>query len=177
MSSISSEAPNGSAKISAKASLAEKYRGATIQDLDPPPALSLYASDPIHHAKRCAFERDYTHLTVVSQEDRSLLGYISIPQLNKKLEEEEKKRREGQQGTLTEDHPVGEAMMRFRRKGKVYKVITMDTPLEELEEFFNGGVNGAEAQDFAVVTDYTRRFVLGVATRSDLEEFVKRRPG
>jgi hypothetical protein len=78
---------------------------------------------------------------------------------------------------LTEESPVGEAMMRFRRKGKVYKVITMDTPLEELEEFFNGGVNGSEPQDFAVVTDFTRRFVLGVATRSDLEEFVKRRPG
>jgi hypothetical protein len=78
---------------------------------------------------------------------------------------------------LTEESPVGEAMMRFRRKGKVYKVITMDTPLEELEEFFNGGIKGSEPQDFAVVTDFTRRFVLGVATRSDLEEFVKRRPG
>jgi hypothetical protein len=97
--------------------------------------------------------------------------------LNKKLEEDEKKRKEGKEETLTEDSPVGEAMMRFRRKGKVYKVITMDTPLEELEEFFNGGVNGSESQDFAVVTDFTRRFVLGVATRSDLEEFVKRRPG
>jgi CBS domain-containing protein len=150
---------------------------ATIQDLDPPPALSLHPSDPIHHAKRCAFERDYTHLTVVSQENRSLLGYLSIPQLNKKLDEDEKKRKEGKEGPLTDNSPVGEAMMRFRRKGKVYKVITMDTPLEELEEFFNGGINGSEAQDFAVVTDFTRRFVLGVATQSDLEEFVKRRPG
>ena len=52
----------------------------------------------------------------------------------------------------------------------------MDTPLEELEAFFNGGVNGKEPQDFAVVTDGSRRFVLGVATKGDLEEFVKRRP-
>ena len=51
----------------------------------------------------------------------------------------------------------------------------MDTPLEELESFFNGAVSGAK-QDFAVVTDERRRFVLGVATKSDLEEFVKRRP-
>ena len=52
----------------------------------------------------------------------------------------------------------------------------MDTPLEELEAFFNGGVNGNGPQDFAVVTDVNRRFVLGVATKADLEEFVKRRP-
>lgn len=67
-------------------------------------------------------------------------------------------------------------MQKFRRKGKVYKIITMDTPLEELEEFFHGGANGNVAQDFAVVTDGARRFVLGVATKGDLEEFVKRRP-
>jgi hypothetical protein len=31
-------------------------------------------------------------------------------------------------------------------------------------------------QEFAVVTDAGRKFVLGVATKQDLEEFVKRRP-
>jgi hypothetical protein len=111
-----------------------------------------------------AFERDYTHLTVVSQENRALLGYLSIPRLKALLKE----------GKVTESDPVEKAMSKFRRS-KVYKVITMDTPLEELEAFFTG-VDGGEPQDFAVVTDYSRRFVLGVATRSDLEEFVKRRP-
>lgn len=67
-------------------------------------------------------------------------------------------------------------MVKFRRKGRVYKVITMETPLEELEMFFNGGVEGGEKQEFAVVTDERRRFVLGVATRTDLEEFARRRP-
>lgn len=72
---------------------------------------------------------------------------------------------------------MAKAMVRFKRKGRVYKVITMDTPLEELEMFFNGGEDGAAGrQEFAVVTDERRRFVLGVATRSDLEEFAKRRP-
>lgn len=52
----------------------------------------------------------------------------------------------------------------------------MDTPLEELEAFFEGTETGGQKQEFAVVTDDDRRFVLGVATRSDLEEFVKRRP-
>jgi hypothetical protein len=68
-------------------------------------------------------------------------------------------------------------MIKFRRKGKVYRVITMDTTLTDLELFFKGGQDGAGGeQDFAVVTDERRRFVLGVATRQDLEEFAKRRP-
>lgn len=128
--------------------------------------MSCSPFDPISHALMSAFERDYTHLTVVSQENRALLGYLSIPRLKQLLKE----------GKVREDDPVEKAMLRFRRKGKVYKVITMDTPLEELEVFFNGGVDGGEPQDFAVVTDGSRRFVLGVATKSDLEEFLRRRP-
>jgi CBS domain-containing protein len=137
-----------------------------VEDLDPPPALSTSPSDPISHALLAAFERDYSHLTVISQENRALLGYLSIPRLKDMLKD----------GKVRESDSVEKAMLKFRRRGKVYKVITMDTPLEELEAFFRGGVDGSGSQDFAVVTDFTRRFVLGVATKSDLEEFVKRRP-
>ena len=113
-----------------------------------------------------AYEREYTHLTVIHPEDKSLLGYISIPRLRHLLDS----------GQVHEDDPVEKAMIRFKRRGRRYKLITLETPLEELEAFFNGdGTN--EKQDFAVVTDPARRFVLGVATRSDLEEFVRRRPG
>lgn len=70
---------------------------------------------------------------------------------------------------------MSKAMTKFRRKGRVYKVITMDTSLEELEAFFDGGDEGGK-QEFAVVTDERRRFVLGVVTRADLEEFARRRP-
>jgi len=66
-------------------------------------------------------------------------------------------------------------MTRFQRKGQKYKVITMSTPLEELEAFFAGGITG-QKQDFAVITDERRRFVLGVATAGDLKKFVERRP-
>lgn len=139
---------------------------ATVEDLDPPPALSSNPADSIANALMRAYERDYTHLTVVSKDTRALLGYLSIPRLRKLLKD----------GKVMDDDPVDRAMLKFRRKGSVYKVITMDTPLEELEDFFTGGVGGSGPQDFAVVTDASRRFVLGVATRSDLEEFVKRRP-
>lgn len=110
-------------------------------------------------------ERDYTHLTVISQENRALLGYISIPRLQQLLKEHQVK----------DGDPVEAAMLKFRRRGTRYKVITLETPLEELEQFFNGGVNGLGPQEFAVVTDASRKFVLGVATKSDLESFVKRR--
>ncbi|PBP22693.1 hypothetical protein BUE80_DR006599 [Diplocarpon rosae] len=146
---------------------ASRYRGATVEDLDPPSALSCNPTDSISHALLAAFERDYTHLTVVSGTNRALLGYLSIPHLHILLKA----------GKVKEADPVSQAMIKFRRKGRVYKVITMDTPLEELELFFNGGVNGEVGkQEFAVVTDERRRFVLGVATRTDLEEFARRRP-
>ena len=137
-----------------------------MEDLDPPSALSVKPTDPVSIAIMSAYERDYTHLTVVSDDTRALLGYLSIPKLKQMLKE----------GGAKETDYVESVMQKFRRKGKVYKVITMDTPLEELEAFFNGGVNGSGPQDFAVVTDDRRRFVLGVATKGDLEEFVKRRP-
>ena len=139
---------------------------ATVEDLDPPPALSSKPTDSISTALLNAYERDYTHLTVVSEDTRALLGYLNIPRLKELLKN----------GTVNESDYVEKAMQKFRRRGNVYKVITMDTPLEELEAFFNGGVDGNGPQDFAVVTDGSRRFVLGVATKGDLEEFVKRRP-
>ena len=140
---------------------------ATVQDLDPPTALSLTPSDTISLALLAAFERDYTHLTIIDSTTRALLGYLSIPHLQSLLDA----------GRVRPEDEVRTAMVRFRRKGGApYKVISMDTPLEELEGFFEGADTAGQRQEFAVITDERRRFVLGVATRGDLEEFVKRRP-
>ncbi|KAI9806857.1 MAG: hypothetical protein M1833_002514 [Piccolia ochrophora] len=155
-----------SPQTTSDAKRAERYRGATVEDLDPPPAFSIYPTESISHALQVAFERDYTHLTVISHDTRALLGYVSLPRLKQLLESR----------AVTPDDAVENAMQKFRRKGQIYKIITMDTPLEELEDFFNGGVRGNKTQDFAVITDGARRFVLGVTTKSDLEEFVRRRP-
>lgn len=142
------------------------HRKATVEDLEPPAALSLYPTDSCATALQAAFERDYTHLTVVEERTKALLGYISIPSLRSLIDS----------GKVSAGDEVSRAMARFKRRA-TYTVITMNTPLEELEEFFAGGVtDGAWTQDFAVVTDPRRRFVMGVATVHDLEEFVKRRP-
>ncbi|KAL3482472.1 hypothetical protein BJX99DRAFT_217113 [Aspergillus californicus] len=143
---------------------ADKYRGATVEDLDPPPALSVSPSTPISAALLAAFERDYTHLTVTSSTHRSLIGYLSIPRLKELL----------QAGMVKESDTVAAAMQRFHRKKGTYQVITMETPLEELQRFFESDTGAGG--EFAVVTDASRKFVLGVATKDDLEEFVKRRP-
>lgn len=148
------------------------FSQATVEDIDPPAALSVNPTDAISVALLSAFERDYTHLTVVDTDTRALLGYLSIPFLQQQLDA----------GKVKPSDPLSSAMTRFQRKGRTYKVITMETPLEELEVFFRGGSeqkptpDGDWAQEFAVITDANRRFVLGVATVQDLEEFVKRRP-
>lgn len=60
-------------------------------------------------------------------------------------------------------------MTKFKRSSKdPYTIITPMTPLSELEEFLKATV-------FALVTDSNRKFVLGVATSHDLENFVTRR--
>ena len=43
-------------------------------------------------------------------------------------------------------------------------MITPDTPLEDLEEFFR-----SKGTEFALVTDLERKWVLAVATKTDLE--------
>lgn len=159
-------AVNGTSK-SFQSKWSSRYRGATVEDLDPPAALSLNPSDAISLALLSAFEREYTHLTIVDSETRALLGYISIPHLQAQLDS----------GNVKPDDPLSAAMTRFQRKGQRYQVITMETPLEQLESFFRGGEEESSwKQEFAVITDENRRFVLGVATAQDLEEFVKRRP-
>ncbi|PVI08278.1 hypothetical protein DM02DRAFT_608337 [Periconia macrospinosa] len=159
------EAADGASNGDYQSLWANKYRGATVEDLDPPPALSVRPTTSISHALMSGLERDYTHLTVTAEANRALLGYLSIPRLQQLLKE----------GKVKDTDPVSEAMQKFRRRGTRYKVITLETPLEELEEFFNGGVDGSGKQEFAVVTDGSRKFVLGVATRDDLEGFFKRR--
>ena len=165
---------NGIPPIEANAEIrleawANKYRGATVADLDLPPALSTSPSTSLEEAMLSASSHDYSHLTVLSETTRSLLGYLPISKLKSLFESKH----------LQPSNPVSTAMVRFQRGGgKKYVPITMDTELAELEGFFEnvGPLASGTTQDFAVVTDGGRKFVLGVVTRGDLNEFVKRRP-
>lgn len=150
-------------------SWARKYRGATVADLDLAPALSTSLTTSLSDAMLMASSHDYSHLTVLSENTRSLLGYLSIPRLKTLFECKQ----------LAPSDPVEKAMIKFKRSaGKKYQTITMETELWELEGFFEnvGDYATGTKQDFAVITDGGRKFVLGVATRHDLDELVKRRP-
>jgi hypothetical protein len=115
-----------------------------------------------------ASSHDYSHLTVVSDHTRSLLGYLSIARLKQLFES----------GQLQPTDSVEQAMVKFKRGKRTYKTISLETELFELEGFFEniGPLATGEPQEFAVVTDGGRKFVLGVVTREDLETFVKKRP-
>lgn len=146
-----------------------KYRGATVADLDLAPALSTSPKTSLSEAMLSASSHDYSHLTVLSENTRSLLGYLTVSKLKSLFESKQ----------LDPSDPVEKAMVKFKRgTGRKYQVITTETELWELEGFFEnvGDYATGSKQDFAVVTDGGRKFVLGVVTRDDLIEFVKRRP-
>jgi len=159
--------------------LTKKYRGAVIADLDLAPALSVPPHLPISEALAMSYDRSYDQLTVIDPSNRSLLGYLSIPRIKQLLHpptsiSHSSSASSSQSPPLTEDDTVEKAMNRFRKgKGVRYTVITPETSLAELEEFLTTG--GGKESGFAVVTDAGRKFVLGVATREDLENFARRR--
>jgi len=168
IATMQSQSPPGNTSISTASgstsssipTFSSKYRGAVIEDLQLPPAFALPSTEPVSRVIELAYERDFSCIPVLSK-NRRPLGYVEVSNL-KKLWEEEK--------ALPTDK-VSSHMVRFNRSSsEPYTLITPLTPLDELEVFLthNSG-------DFALVTDASRKFVLGVATMQDLEDFVKRR--
>lgn len=142
------------------------FRGATVEDLDPLPALTIHPSTSLAEAFDLSYERSYSYLPVVSSKTKSLLGYLTAEQLEK---EASKQNVDATQKTVKEYYTKFQKARDALGKSR-FQVITPDTPLEQLEAFFNSG------QGFAVITDETRKFVLGVATKEDLDRFIKHRP-
>lgn len=137
----------------------DKYRGAVVEDLQLPPAFSLPKTELIAHAIELAYDRDFSHIPVLGKH-RNLLGYIEVATLKKKWEA----------GEVNPTDTIASCMTKFNRSPTTnpYTVITPNTPLAELESFLRNHI-------FALITDYERKFVLGVATSQDLEAFVSRR--
>lgn len=63
---------------------------------------------------------------------------------------------------VVQSDKVEKYMTKFKRTGTTYTVIAPSTPLAELEDFLSRNI-------FAIVTDWDRKFVLGVVTSQDLE--------
>lgn len=138
----------------------DKYRGAVVEDLQLPPAFSLPENEPIALAIELAYDRDFSYIPVLTVKGRKPVGYIDVAALKS----------EWQAGRVNPTDPVSTAMTaKFKRSAtEKYTIITPSTPLEELEAFL-------KHNKFVLVTDSDRKFVLGVATPADLENFVSRR--
>ncbi|GAA5899872.1 uncharacterized protein JCM6883_006018 [Sporobolomyces salmoneus] len=153
----------------------EKFRGATVEDLQLSPALVLPTTTSTGTALQLAYERDFSILPLSDPSTRQLLGWVSIDEL-KSLEE---------QGELDFETPLSElndktdkapkSPVRHFTKARAYTVITPDTRLEELESFFKEQDQLPCGVRFALVTDAARKFTLGVVTADDLQKFTQRR--
>ncbi|KAL0958383.1 hypothetical protein HGRIS_000525 [Hohenbuehelia grisea] len=138
---------------------ADKYRGAVVEDLQLPPAFALPYTESISRAIELAYERDFSHIPVLDR-NRRPLGYVDVARLKERWEA----------GSADPRDTVVKYMTRFKRDAESapYTLITPLSPLAELEGFLQDNI-------FALVTDNDRKFVLAVATASDLENFVSRR--
>ncbi|CUA68298.1 DnaJ homolog subfamily C member 7 [Pongo abelii] [Rhizoctonia solani] len=137
---------------------ASKYRGAVVEDLQLPPAFALSRTEHVVKAIELAYDRDFSYIPVLDSK-RKPVGYIDVANLKTRWEA----------GTANPSDLIETYMNKFARGTDVtYTVITPETPLEELESFL-------ETTPFAIVTDWNRKFVLGVATKDDLSNFVTRR--
>jgi len=137
---------------------AERYRGAVVEDLQLPPAFALDRDERISKAIELAYERDFSYFPVLSKE-RKPLGYVDVAALKAKWESR----------SAQPDEPILAYTTHFKRnKSHPYTVITPETDLAELESFLSHN-------DFAIITDPGRKFVIGVATPDDLQTFVTRR--
>lgn len=167
------------------------YRGATVEDLDIKPAISINPSTLLDEALEISFEHEFSYLPVINESNKKLLGIFDVESVknnkqhhpnqptvsstmlwfNQKARENYLKQMDAQQnqGTKLKTAP-NSTIKKPQSKGKGYYIITPDTALEQLAEFFNSGVY------FALITNGEGTIVYGVATPEDLEKFEKARP-
>ncbi|KAJ1956232.1 hypothetical protein EC988_001460 [Linderina pennispora] len=146
----------------------DKYRAASIEDLQLPAAVTVSESEPIANAVGLMLEHDFSQVPVTGR-GRKLIGYLTLAAAQTLLGN----------GVAKPSEPVKQYMLRFAgtqgsggaapaNKRRQYWLITPETPLHDLSKFF-------EVHSVAFVTDYSRKFCLGIATKQDLLNFLARR--
>lgn len=137
------------------------------------PAFTITPETPLSQALELSYEHEYSYLPVVSTKSKRLLGYLTADLLREAHTKSTDFAKE-----LVRDHYIrffgknatGNSSATNQDGNRTFLKMTPSTPLEDLEQFFQSG------QEFAIITDEDRRFVLGVAVKEDLEKFVKGRP-
>jgi CBS-domain-containing membrane protein len=168
------------------------YRGATVEDLDIKPAISINPNTHLQEALEISYENEFTYLPVIHEENRKLLGVLNVEDLKKNLEKYKKsgvkpevknfmlwfnqtareryEKTSSSKPTATKT-PINSTIMKPESSSdKRYQVLTPLTSLEDLAIFFNSG------EYFAIITNPEGNFVYGVATPEDLKNYEKSRP-
>lgn len=163
------------------------YRGATVEDLDIRPAISISPMTPLRRAFQVAFENEFTFLPVILNINKRLLGVLNVLEINpaelKKSDSlvkdhmlwfsqnaKNKYNAEVQPSNASET-PLNTKIFKPKpSKGKLYLVLTPMSSLEELAKFFNSG------NYFAIITTGEGNLVYGVVTPEDLSKYEKSRP-
>lgn len=169
------------------------YRGATVEDLDIKPAISINPSTLLDDALEVSFEHEFSYLPVIHESNKKLLGIFEVDNVkrdnelrsraflkpvvsnymlwfNQKAREKYVSKAVPQESAKTRKTAPHSTIVKPHTSGKTFHVITPDTPLEQLAAFFNTGVY------FAIITNGEGTIVYGVATPEDLEKFEKARP-
>ncbi|KAI5952341.1 hypothetical protein KGF54_003207 [Candida jiufengensis] len=161
------------------------YRGATIEDLDLPPAISINPSTSIKDAIQIGFEYDFTFLPIIHEINKKLLGVLNLDEINNnsKINGNEKvmkymywfnkstqRKYQNNKEPTTNSTSLKTTILK-PNTGKRYSVLTPFSPLEDLASFFNRDNNY-----FAIITNDEGTFVYGIATPEDLIKYEKSRP-
>lgn len=169
------------------------YRGATIEDLDIPPAISINPTTPLEVAIEISYENEFTYLPVIHEFNRKLLGILNVGTLRSSPSQLKKtsltpiaknymlwfhhkarqsyEKESQQRGTKTSKTVLKASIKRpTGASGRKYDVLTPLTPLEDLALFFNRGIY------FAIITNSEGTLVYGVATPEDLTKYENSRP-
>ncbi len=126
-----------------------KYRGAVIEDLQLPEATTVFTNETLKTAQTLMLQRNFSQCPVVNAL-RRVVGLISLDLV---------------QGR--EDHLLVQDVMFKFPKGSKYQVVTLGTPLVELDPLF-------ERTRAVFVTDEQGKFPLGVVTKADVLKFLSK---
>lgn len=163
------------------------YRGATVEDLDIRPAISINPLTPLERAIEVSFENEFTYLPVIHETNKRLLGVLNVENFkvdplklrnsflkpitkNYMLWFSHKARANYEKENLVKQTTPLNSKILKPRLAKKYKVLTPLTPLEDLALFFNTG------NYFAIITNGDGNLVYGVVTPEDLIKYEHSRP-
>lgn len=165
------------------------YRGATVEDLDIKPAISINPSTTLEEALEIAYENEFTNLPVINELNKKLLGILNMNSLKNIPKDtklapivrnymlwfnntaREKYLRQMEIQTSPVEKTLQSSTIKTpNTKTRKYAVITPLTPLEELSKFFSSG------NFFAIITNDNGTYVYGVATPEDLMKYENSRP-